>query len=93
MPLLVLFGAADTWTPLPPCEAFLDAAKARGNPVELKIYPNAVHAFDAPNQPRRELPDYRTRAGVVPIIGTDPAARQDVLTRVPAFLARYLTTQ
>jgi len=38
------------------------------------------------------LPAYRTRAGVVPIIGTDPAGRQDALTRVPAFLSRYLNT-
>jgi hypothetical protein len=30
------------------------------------------------------------RSGVVPIIGTDPAARQDALRRVPEFLARYL---
>jgi hypothetical protein len=37
------------------------------------------------------LPNYRTRAGVVPIVGTDPAARQDALARVPAFLARYLS--
>jgi dienelactone hydrolase len=36
------------------------------------------------------LPNYVTRAGVVPIIGTDPAARQDAFARVPAFLARYL---
>jgi len=71
----------------------IDGAIGRGAPIETQIYPGAYHAFDAPNQPRRELPDYRTRAGVVPIIGTDPAARQDVLTRVPAFLARYLTTQ
>ena len=46
--------------------------------------------LDAPNQPRLELPNYRTRTGVVPIIGTDPLARQDVLARVPAFFARNL---
>jgi hypothetical protein len=28
--------------------------------------------------------------GAVPIYGTDPAARQDAFTRVPAFLGRYL---
>ena len=44
LPLLVLFGAADTWTPLAPCEEFLGRAKARGNPVELKSYPRS-HAF------------------------------------------------
>ena len=53
IPLLVLFGEADTWTLFPPCEAFISAAKARGNPVELKSYPSAVHGFDAPNQPRQ----------------------------------------
>jgi hypothetical protein len=39
------------------------------------------------------LPAYRTRAGVVPIVGTEPAARQDAIARVPAFLARYLAAR
>jgi dienelactone hydrolase len=83
-------GAEDVWTPLAPCKTFLDGAVRRGAAIETQIYPGAYHAFDAPNQYRLELPAYRTRAGVVPIIGTDPAARQDALARVPAFLARYL---
>jgi hypothetical protein len=37
-----------------------------------------------------ESPQFRTAAGVVPIQGTNPAARQDALTRVPVFLDRYL---
>jgi dienelactone hydrolase len=90
IPLLVLMGAEDVWTPLAPCKTFLEAAIGRGAPIEVQIYPGAYHGFDAPNQQRRELPAYRTRAGVVPIIGTDPAARQDALARVPAFLSRYL---
>lgn len=92
IPLLVLMGAEDVWTPATPCKAFLDGAVGRGAPIETQIYPGAYHAFDAPNQPRTELPNYRTRAGVVPITGTDPAARQDAFARVPAFLARYLST-
>jgi predicted amidohydrolase len=60
IPLLVLMGAEDVWTPM------------------------------APNLPRRKLPSYRTRAGVVPIVGTDAVARADALVRVPAFLARFL---
>lgn len=90
VPLLVLFGAADTWTPLAPCEAFLDAAKARGNPVELKTYPNAGHAFDAPNLPRTELPAYRSGNGPMPVIGTDPEARADAIARVLAYLKARL---
>jgi dienelactone hydrolase len=64
VPLLLLFGEADTWTSFPPCEAFIAAAKARGNPVELKSYPSAAHAFDAPNLSRTELPR-NTVAGTV----------------------------
>ncbi|MND05244.1 hypothetical protein D3C83_259100 [compost metagenome] len=56
----------------------------------MQIYPGAYHAFDAPNLTRRELPDYRTRTGVIPIVAADPVARADALIRVPAFLARFL---
>jgi dienelactone hydrolase len=90
VPLLVLFGEADVWTPLAPCEAFLAAAKARGNPIELKTYTNAVHGFDAPNTPRTELPQYRLPGGAIPVIGTDKDARADAFARVPAFLAEQL---
>src|SRR5258708_1476171 len=90
IPLLVLAGDADVSTPVAPCKPFGDAAVARGNNIEMQIYPGAYHAFDAPNRPRAELPAYVTRAGIVPIVGTDPAARQDALARVPAFLSRYL---
>ncbi len=90
IPLLVLLGAADVWTPMVPCKTLLDGAAARGNRVETVVYPGAYHGFDAPDVSIRQLPAYVTRAGVVPIIGTDPAARADALQRVPAFLDRYL---
>jgi dienelactone hydrolase len=91
VPLLVLFGEADVWTPLRPCAAFLAAAKARGNPVELKSYPDAVHAFDAPNLPRTELPAYAVGTEV-PVIGTDRQARADAFARVREFLKLHLQT-
>jgi dienelactone hydrolase len=92
VPLLLLFGEADSWTPFAPCEAFVAGAKARGNPVELKSYPSAVHAFDAPNLPRRELPAYRTGDGPMPVIGTDKDARADAFPRVLDFLKLRLET-
>ena len=76
IPLLVLFGAADVWTPLAPCQNFIAGALARGSRIELHTYPGAYHAFDAPDRPLRRLPQYTTTAGVVPIVGTDPAARR-----------------
>jgi dienelactone hydrolase len=90
VPLLVLSGAVDNWTPLAPCEAFIMAAQARGNPVELKSYPSAVHAFDAPNLPRTELPAYRNGDAPAPVIGTDKEARADAFVRVLEFLKLHL---
>jgi dienelactone hydrolase len=90
IPLLALLGADDVWTPAAPCKELLDGAAARGAKIEMQIYPGTYHGFDRANAPRRELPEYRTAAGVIPIVGTDPAARQDAFTRVPAFLARFL---
>jgi dienelactone hydrolase len=90
IPLLVLTGADDLWTPLLPCQTLLGAAAARGAPVQMQIYPGAVHDFDWPDLARHELPQYRTADGVVPVQATDPVARADALHRVPAFVARYL---
>jgi hypothetical protein len=76
------------WTPAAPCKDFMVAAAARGAPISIQVDPRAFHAFDAPNISVHELPAYR--AGIAPIIGTDPAARAGALQRVPAFLVSYL---
>jgi dienelactone hydrolase len=90
IPLLVLFGEADTWTPFPPCAEFIEAAKTRGSPIELKSYPNAYHAFDAPDLSRRERPEYRVGDGPIPIVATDEEARADAVLRVLAYLKAHL---
>jgi dienelactone hydrolase len=90
IPLMVLVGAEDVGIPAVPCKAFLDGAVTRGAKVEMQIYPGAYHHFDWPNLPRRELP-FPTAGGVVRIEGTDTVARQDAFSRVPSFLARFLT--
>ena len=56
-----------------------------------QAYAGAYHDFDWPDLKRTERPEFTTASGVVPITGADPAARDDVLRRVPAFLAPYLT--
>src|ERR1700760_3751288 len=90
VPLLLLMGEADTWTPFKPCATFLEAAKSRGSPVEIKSYPLAVHAFDSPDLERRELPAYRNGDGPIPVIATDDEARADAVLRVLAFLKARL---
>jgi hypothetical protein len=52
--------------------------------------PAAVHAFDAPDLPRTELPAYRMRDGSIPVIGTDREARADAFSRVLEFMKRQL---
>jgi dienelactone hydrolase len=89
IPLLVLVGDADVWTPAAPCQALMDAALA-GSRVQLRRYPGAYHDFDWPGMPVHELPKDRTRDGIVPILGTDPAARADAQERVVRFLEQAL---
>jgi dienelactone hydrolase len=90
IPRLALIGAEDVWTPLAPCQSFLGAAAARGARVFVQAYPGAYHDFDWPDLKRSDRPEFTTSGGVVPITGVDPAARDDALRRVPAFLSSYL---
>jgi dienelactone hydrolase len=90
IPLLVLVGDGDVWTPAAPCQSVLAAAVSRGARVTMQVYPGAFHDFDWPNLPRRDRPEFKTPAGVVPITGTDPAARADAQQRVSGFFAQYL---
>jgi dienelactone hydrolase len=90
VPLLILTGADDVWTPASPCRDFARGAKMRGSPVDITVYPDAYHDFDFPNEKVHTLPQFITRAGVIPIVGTNLAARLDALSRVSAFFAAYL---
>lgn len=90
VPLLILTGQEDVWTPAGPCKELVDRATSRGAPVDFHAYLGAYHDFDWPGLKRRELPAYTTRAGVVPIVAEDPAARADAIERVRKFLAARL---
>lgn len=86
LPLLLLIGDADNWTPPEPCRSYA----AQAGSVQLVTYPGAVHGFDNPGSRLRErsglgfTPDGSGRA----MVGTDPQARADAIRRVTAFLAR-----
>jgi dienelactone hydrolase len=94
VPLYVLVGALDDWTPAPPCVALVERARARGAPIAIKVYPEAHHAFDAPASPLRYRPEVRNHtrrdgcSGAT--IGTHPAAREDAILEVTRFLAARL---
>jgi dienelactone hydrolase len=90
MPLMILIGEKDVWTPAEPCKELVDRALGRGARIDYHAYPGAYHDFDWPNLKRKELTDYTTRAGVVPITGENPAAHADAIKRVQAFLTRTI---
>lgn len=91
IPLLVLQGDADNWTPAKPCQAFIEAARGRGAPVTLQLYANAAHAFDAAHVPIHAIEAYR-EGNQAPIVGTNELARADARDRVRAFLKMRLRT-
>lgn len=83
-PLLILIGEADDLTPAAPCRAL---AEHVGSKITLTTYPNAFHDFDTPNSKVRTRAGLATAAGGAAHSGTDPAARDDALRRVPAYIA------
>ena len=90
IPLLILVGDADDWTPAQPCLDLVERAKALKEPVDIHVYPGAYHDFDAPNSAIRVRRNIATTASGTATIGTNPAARADAMERAPAFLGRYL---
>lgn len=81
VPLLMLLGGADDWTPAHRCEALAARAPAR---IAMRVFPGAQHNFDHPGAPLRSrvLPNGQTVT-----TGTDPAARAASVAAVLDFLA------
>jgi dienelactone hydrolase len=90
LPLLILMGEADDWTPAAPCHDLATAAKAAGEAVDLVTYPGAYHDFDHPDLPVKQVKGlaFTANGDGVAHTGTNPAARADAIQKVPAFLAQ-----
>jgi dienelactone hydrolase len=90
-PTLVLVGELDDWTPAAPCRDMVDGKNAIGTPrqpgdrsmVELVIYPDAYHSFDAAGLPS----GYRYLGHRMQY---NEAATQDAINRVHSFFERTL---
>jgi dienelactone hydrolase len=67
----------------------VEEVQGRGEPVEIVLYPDAVHAFDAPNMPVRERKGAKTGFGTAPLVGTNEKARQAAIKAVLTFLAEH----
>jgi dienelactone hydrolase len=90
VPTLILIGGVDDWTPAATCQQMVADARDRSARVQIVVYPGAHHEFDRANSP------IRLRTGLVNTAdpsgrahgGTNPAARNDALKRVPEWLAK-----
>lgn len=91
LPVLILMGDADDWTPPAPCDFMARAARLRGEKVELVLYPGALHDFDHPRLEIKERSDiaYSATGTGKATVGTNPAARDDAIRRVKAFLKGF----
>jgi dienelactone hydrolase len=90
IPLLLLLGGKDDWCPAHHCVTVAERAKARGSPIDVVVYPDAHHDFDAPDLALRRRSGLAFAEGGTASVGTHPEARADALQRVPAFLHRHL---
>ena len=83
VPLSILIGDADDWTPPETCRTLA----SRHPSIGLITYPGAVHAFDAPNSPLRILTGLGSTINGTAKVGTDPKARAAAIDDVQRILA------
>jgi dienelactone hydrolase len=82
IPFLLEIGAQDDSIQPAPCIERVEAARAAGAPMEIKVYDGAVHDFDWPGD---KLHTITSPSGDVAHYGVDEDARADALVRVLAF--------
>lgn len=81
IPVLLLLGQADDWTPPQRCVQVAEQLQQRGRTVVWKVYPGAYHAFDVVG-PSRDVLGHQ--------LEYDPTATADAIERVKDFLAEQL---
>ena len=89
IPLLMLLGASDDWTPAEPCRRLAEAARRDGRDVTVFVYPNAHHGFD--NAVLRQpvtVADARRGAGAT--IAYNQNAHEDSEIQMKRFLQEKL---
>lgn len=86
LPLLILIGDKDDWTPADRCRQLQAAGFTRPELVEIVYYPGAYHGFDSKARDRT-VPG---SAGKMHHLAYDPAAAPDAEARTRAFFDKYL---
>jgi len=91
-PVLILVGAKDDWTPAEACQKLVDASRAAGFTMDIKVYPDALHSFDS-NAPVRYNPqrnNVNSRDGRGATIGGNAEAWGDARKQVEQFFRAHL---
>jgi dienelactone hydrolase len=81
VPLLILIGDRDDWTPADNCRRMQAAGFSHPELVEVVYYPDAYHSFDSKLQARSAYGHH---------LAYDPVAAPDAEARTKAFFAKYL---
>lgn len=93
MPMLILHGEEDDWTPVAPCIALNEKLKSSRFPPELIVYPGAYHGFDSPGGRIIYLPrvfNPRAPGGRGAYVGGHEPSRLKAIEDVNRFLDRNL---
>lgn len=85
IPVLLLAGDKDDWTPADRCRSLVSGLQ-RGGLVEAVYYPDAYHSFDS-KVAARTVPG---AAGKMHHLAYDTVAAPDAEARTKAFFAKYL---
>jgi len=91
LPVLILIGEADDWTPFDLCARMEENSQRHGTPVDVVAYPGVHHGFDiAELQPAIAVPG---AGGTMHRLAYDAPAHEDATERLKSFLAAHLGPQ
>ena len=85
LPLLILIGDKDDWTPADRCRQ-LQAEAPRRDLIEAVYYPGATHGFDQEGRDRRVM----GIGGAMHLMSYDAAVTADAEARTKAWFGKYL---
>lgn len=92
VPLLILMGTNDDWTPPASCVELEQQLKTSDVPITLRLYPDSYHDFDAPGLPlrmRHDVPN-GVHPGTGVTTGGNPVVRAAAYREMLDFLAQRL---
>jgi dienelactone hydrolase len=86
IPMLMLLGASDNWTPAAPCQEFAKTINAqKGQIIDVETFAESHHGFDSVNR-IRELGNIASVSGGKVTVGGNPAAKEKAEQRIIQFL-------